>query len=258
MKAYYETNRENILQVHVSRNNDYAFRKHFHSHLELLLVKRGRCKVCCNGLDYTVTDGQIAFFDSYDIHGYQNNEKKDCDHAVVIIPLSICKNFIAKKKSFSVNSPIITDENLCASLLEIVDRIFSKPVSSEVLSIGVNLFLTLLFPKIDFVERKETSRFALIKEILDYVHLNFKNDITLQSVAKEFGYSEAHVSRVFKHFLKKSLGQYVNDLRVLYVKEQVEKDDNLLITDLIFESGFKSVQTYYRNLNRLEKENKNY
>ena len=139
-----------------------------------------------------------------------------------------------------------------------MDRIFSKPVSNEVLSIGVNLFLTLLFPKIDFVERKETSRFALIKEILDYVHLNFKNDITLQSVAKEFGYSEAHVSRVFKHFLKKSLGQYVNDLRVLYVKEQVEKDDNLLITDLIFESGFKSVQTYYRNLNRLEKDNKNY
>ncbi|MBQ3219170.1 MAG: helix-turn-helix domain-containing protein, partial [Clostridia bacterium] len=66
------------------------------------------------------------------------------------------------------------------------------------------------------------------------------------------GYSDAHISRIFSLYVKKSLPDYVNELRFKEVNRLIE-NTNGKITDLIFDAGFNSIQTYYRVKSKLTK-----
>ena len=249
MKAFYETNREDIVSLHVGRNHNYVFAPHFHSHLEFCIVKKGKGAVTCNGKRYTLTDGDVAIFDSYCMHGYEDFDTVDCDTAVVIVPLPLAKSFISFKKDKEIENVVISDFRLADALMEIVDKFFLQEISERMKNASVELFLTMIEDNLVLVDKKEKSQIKLIKKILDYIHLNFDKEITLPSISRYVGYTEAHVSRTFHQYLKKSIGQYLNDLRINYVKEQLKNTDKST-TELIYEAGFKSVQTYYRNLSK--------
>ena len=60
-------------------------------------------------------------------------------------------------------------------------------------------------------------------------------------------YSTEHVSRVFHKYLRVGLPKFINDLRLDYIENELMLSDKKKITDLIFEAGFKSVQSYYRS-----------
>ncbi|MBQ9756325.1 MAG: helix-turn-helix domain-containing protein, partial [Clostridia bacterium] len=76
---------------------------------------------------------------------------------------------------------------------------------------------------------------------------NFRSEITLSGLAKEFGYSVEHVSRVFHKYLKTGIPEYVNGLRLNCVEQLVKAHPEKKITEIIFDSGFNSIQSYYRN-----------
>ena len=49
MKAIYEVVRENVLDYCVHTNDDHSFPMHFHSNLEVLIIKSGSYSVTVNG-----------------------------------------------------------------------------------------------------------------------------------------------------------------------------------------------------------------
>ncbi|MBQ3596585.1 MAG: helix-turn-helix transcriptional regulator [Clostridia bacterium] len=250
MKAYYEVSRERIQAISVHRNVNHTYRPHFHSHVEILVVKKGSFDIQHNGNEYHVGDGQIAFFSRYDIHSYKDENTDKKDDAVIIIPAKNSDWFFADKKDYQVENPLITDANLVNQILEIADRVLLSDCSNLVSDAGVRLILSLLADKISFVKSERKVSQNLIKEILQTIDENFREDISLPWIAKKLGYTEAHVSRTFHQYIRQSINEYLNDIRIAFIKEQLEIGSTDSITELIYKSGFKSVQTYYRNLKR--------
>ena len=251
MKPYLEKYRENDIKLHFNSRGDLFFKPHFHSNLEIFVVNKGTFTITNNGDKYCVCDGQVFINDCYDIHGYGHNE--DGDFRLIIIPVSYAKRFLNLVGDNTFKSPLITSSELTAKLTEINDRIFKTTDNENVIKAGVDLFLALILEKLELTKNKRRPQYTLIKNILDYLSRNFKNDVTLPIVAKEFGYTEAHVSRLFSKFFKCSIGVYVNNLRINYVLEKIASGE-VNVTEAIFEAGFKSVQTYYRNLARYKKD----
>ena len=253
MKPFYEVLRDNQTSVHFVRNVNYIFRPHFHSAFEILVVKKGRCPVTINGKDYVVTDGQIAFFDSFEIHGYYDNSDKDCDTMVVIFPVTFAEKFIAKKGDGRLNDFVITDAQLCETLIDLVEKFIAPNFSQDVTGAGVELFLSLLYPKLNFSNTERGASQNLVMDILKYLNISFKEDVNLNTVSKKFGYTPAHVSRVFNKYVKRTIKEFVNDLRIEYVLKRLDDLPKPSITDLIYQAGFNSAQTYYRNLAKYNK-----
>jgi methylphosphotriester-DNA--protein-cysteine methyltransferase len=121
----------------------------------------------------------------------------------------------------------------------------SQPYTTEAV---IDLIFARLFNRMEFlVEEHHLNDFDLIKRILSYIENNFKEDISRNSIAKKLGYTESHISRTFHKYIGHSIPHHVNLLRIDYIDRQRKKFKNKNIIDLIMDSGFKSVQSYYRN-----------
>ena len=81
--------------------------------------------------------------------------------------------------------------------------------------------------------------------MLFFVGEKFRTDITPASVAQEFGYSQAYISRYFKACFGITLGAYLTVLRIKNALLMM-REGKYEITRCAMESGFKSMRTFYR------------
>lgn len=85
-----------------------------------------------------------------------------------------------------------------------------------------------------------------INKIYDFVIHNFKQKITLEQVADLANMSEAAFCRYFKNTTRKTLMQYVNEIRTGYACKLL-LDDQLTIARICYESGFTNLSNFNRH-----------
>ena len=242
MKSYYEQHVENVLNSVVQKSGDKTFPAHFHRNIEVFILKKGKYFVSVNDKTFEMKDGDVAIFDSYDVHSYK--QIQGGENSVVLIPFEQFSSLLETRKNMSVKNPVISDPKLCEDLL-LLARNFIATKSADVSTSATALFLSLIYDKIEWVENKTGAEFMVIRSILSFIHQNFKADITRKSIAHALGYNQSYVSRIFHHYIKTGIPEYINRLRYDFVEKQKNSTDKS-ITDLIFLAGFGSNKTYYR------------
>ena len=252
MEAFYEEYRDDDENLSVMRSCSYFFPPHFHRTLEILIVNKGSHTVVLNGVPYAVKDGDIFFCGSYDLHSYGVSNCAEQDDCIVIVPARLTSAFNERHKGLRPASPVIHEPELCRELLSIADRWMSEGNANAVRGAATELFLSLIEEKLPMAPGKEKDETQLIRMILSYLSSHFREDVTLPYLAKKFGYTEAHVSRVFHRYTNTGLPRYLNRLRLNYVEDRRKNDPAADLTQVIFESGFKSIPTYYRAKTQIE------
>ena len=121
MKAYYEKKRQENPIILVQKNKHNSFPLHFHNNIEVYILKQGERTVYLNGKTFTMKSGSVAFFDSYDIHGYDCANDFNEDY-VVIIPFSYLNKFNNKRNSLRASASIIFNPELCSKLIDITEN----------------------------------------------------------------------------------------------------------------------------------------
>ena len=253
MNIFYENDQDNRKSIHLKRGKNFLFPAHFHKKLELFLLKKGSVEISSNGKSYELTPGFIAFFNSYDMHSY-NKETTDIDAYCLIIPTEYASRFCERNKNKALGSPVIYDPALCEEIFSLVHSYLDKEKGVEVQKSCVEFILSLIETRLLFTEGGGDSETTnLVRKILVFINDNYKGDVSLGTISHKLGYSNAHVSRAFAKYVKKSLPEYVNELRYKEVL-RLEKNGECKLTELIFKAGFKSLQTYYRYKKRIENE----
>lgn len=93
----------------------------------------------------------------------------------------------------------------------------------------------------------------LIRDVTAYIGENYGNyDITLESVAKEFGVDAKNLSRQFKKYNKITFHKYLTELRIETAKRLLITTD-MSIESIYTEVGFVSRTTFMRAFNSVEK-----
>ncbi len=251
MNAFYEEQRENDTQLRIIRNGNHSYQPHFHMNVELLVVRKGDYRVRLNGGEHRVKDGCLLLCDSYDIHAYERlSSGEQEDDCILIIPPRYLERFSAYRHGRRLLSPRLCDAALCDTVLRLVDTVLSRTESEYVTASTVDHILSLLLEKGQLTEEGEERDVALIRRILSYINLHYREELSLSSLSAALGYSEAHLSRIFHHFMNTNIKTYINRLRLSYMEARRRADPKADITPLIFEAGFGSIQSYYRNRNR--------
>lgn len=92
------------------------------------------------------------------------------------------------------------------------------------------------------------SAYFALKRALNYIALNFAQDITLTSVAREVHLSESYFSTLFKKLCGTSFTEYLNAVRIEESKRLLAQGD-LNVTEAAVRVGFAS-QSYFSKVFR--------
>ena len=250
MNGYYEHERDTLNDLNILESKSFIYPAHFHHKIELFVLKSGELNVAVNGVEYNLTSGSIALFNSYDVHSY-NYQSPNLKGFCLIIPPDSVSRFFDRNKNKTTKNPVIFNENLTSEVYFLIEKYVKNQNNKQVEIASIELILSLIESNLEFIEiDADKDSHLLVKKILTFVNENFKGDVSLKTVAKSLGYTDAHISRVFNKYVKKSLTEYVNELRLGEV-EKIITTKNKPITQAVFDAGFKSLQTYYRTKGKI-------
>ncbi|MCC0646958.1 AraC family transcriptional regulator [Clostridioides sp. ZZV15-6598] len=78
-----------------------------------------------------------------------------------------------------------------------------------------------------------------------YIENNLKEDISVNDVAKESGYSYYHLTRLFKSMFGESVGSYIKKRRLVNSSKELLYSDKRVL-DIAIDSGFESSEAFSR------------
>jgi len=246
MKDFYEKHRDDSDTMVINRSGHHVFPAHFHRTPEILLVKKGGYRLTLEGVEYEVREGDVAVIDSFVLHSYDSilNENTVCDDCVIIFPykyLSGLKSFDGRHR---ITNPIIHNESLVTDLLDLTDKLLGR--GGSIADKTAALFIAMLNEQLEYSDAGSRGESNLMRRVLSYIQENFRGDVSRKRISSVLGYSPEHISRVFHTYLGKGLSEYVNELRLAYIDSLIGDGDTRSITELIYDAGFGSQQTYYR------------
>ncbi|MBR6737858.1 MAG: helix-turn-helix transcriptional regulator [Clostridia bacterium] len=255
MKGYFESYREKIEALAVQTGNDHTFNSHYHSNLEVIIVKKGRYLVTNSSKEYTLTNSSLMISGVYEVHSYTKLKAKNHEVIVVIIPYKYLNNFIELISDKSFESPVILNDKLVDRLYNFALEYLNSEGSEYYVQSIIDAFLSMLLSGLKLVSKNKDKSDSVIKSLLSYVHDNFKGNVSRCELAKKLGYNETYISKVFHSYFNISINEYVNGLRYEATVNLVKK--GVPLKEAIYLGGFNSEQTYFRVKKRtlsLEKE----
>ena len=243
MNYFYEEKNEKLNMIHkVSKH----FPPHLHEALEMIYVTKGSLELGIEQELYHMEKGDFAIVFPNLIHHYQvfSNETS---RAYYLFPhLSICGQFRDELLKSKPVNPVIKKEDVHPDILNTIKRLEKDKLTDEiVIQAYIQIIIARSMPYFRLISNNTSTNEDLIYQVVTYMAKHFKEELTLDIVAKELGVSKYVVSRVFSTTFHKNFNQYLNEHRLNYVRSLLE-DSTESITEICLDAGFQSQRTFNR------------
>ena len=227
-------------------NNNYnaftyknrVWRPHFHKNLELICVLHGEMHLTVNESETTLTTGEWAMILSNQIHSFC--VEKDCMAWVAVFSEDFIPEFatfVKDKQGSAVK--FFPDEEICGLVRE--NLIIGSP--SFLMKRACLYALCDQYLKQVPLEPQKNKNNALICRVLDYIEAHFAEDITLQTVAHEFGYEYHYLSRLLNRGYSIRFKEILREYRVSHAIGLLERE-TLSMTEISEKCGFQSIRSF--------------
>lgn len=247
MDAVFEISRdhENMLSIMPRSNN--VCPPHFHSNIEIVYVFDGEIEVTINNKTCLMSKGYSSIVKSYDVHTYRTPERSDA--LVLIIPVSMVEQFVHIMKGREFESPFLPPGPHCAELEYAIKKLEDYyELNQSNLAVTGQLYVILS----KFIENltlreagQDKGTISFLREVLTFLEEHYLEPLTLDDLAKKFGYNKYYISRLFNSVLECGFNRYINILRVRHAATLIRTTASSF-EQIAFESGFQNS----RNLNR--------
>lgn len=242
MQPEFNLDREQKNQLYLAFGRCSNTPFHFHSQIEIYLITEGEAEVWINDRRKILSAGELSVAFSYDAHRYLNISQAKI--ICLIIPTDLFGEFLPMFRNKRIGEPFSDDPVLYKKIRSCCEAIAAS--EHEMTKRGyLYVILGTMLERMRFEERAASADPRFSANMLLYIRENFKNDISLSSVASALGYNPAYLSREFRTCFQIGFHQYVTVLRL---REAVllMKRDGKSVTEAAFESGFQSLRTFYR------------
>ena len=244
---YYEVMRDYTTTIHYSVGlNNSLF--HFHHQVEILYIEKGKMTVILNDEKRLLTEKQLVIIDSFDNHQYIPENKKVVSHCL-IIPAHYLRKYSANLSNKTLKNKFITNTADSVRIFNCMKNVVNAQNSNELILEGnIQILLGNIIENNIIVEKNKTN-YDLVKNILLYIEENYRNTITLDTIAKHFGYSKYYFSHLFNKCFHCNLNDYLNLVRCRHSINFVI-EDHMSVSEAAFASGFISMRTFYRTFKK--------
>lgn len=226
---------------------------HFHRNLEIYGVVRGRVAVTIDGQQNILTDGQIAIVDGLENHSYEIETEAEVFYFHIGTRyLSNLRTLYPKRRLPHWLMDAQYNQRLYEQILPLLGKTEKIP---ELKRIGM---VCLLFS--DIIEHYGTiekmgnirENKDVVTQVVQYIYDHYQEDITLETLSKQFYLSPKALSKKLKRHINMDLRVFINDIRVQRAVEMLDdpKNHGKSINQIAVQCGFSSMATFYRSYER--------
>lgn len=231
----------------------YEMPLHWHREFEIIYVKKGILNVFLDGLEYTLSDGDILTVCCNTLH---RAVPQNCVYECVVFDMNM---LITQNDTEKFIRPILNGEKTVDVLLKADDGLLYRTalnifwaLKSNAPTFKIEVF-TALFSfftelyKSDNVlpsekHRRPDMHTKLISEVIDWIEDNITEAITLQELSKKAGLNEKYFCRIFKNSTGKTPIDYINSLKINLACNLLS--DGKSVTEAAFTSGFSDLSYF--------------
>ena len=234
---------ENKSIIYEKKELDFPVSLHFHDFYELELFLSGEGETCLNGNTFELKKGAVMLLSSKDFHDFKITSK------ATVINVQFNFNEINETLLPFTNEPIAYLEGddyekiLDALLLigKLNTKVNSQKICAEKILQGV---LALITPYFKNVQKSEV-RSSIIETAIAYIHAHFKENPSLETVAKSVYFDKRYFCSLFKKNVGKTYKQYLREVKLKHALNLL-KCSTLPITKVAMESGYLSIPHFNR------------
>ena len=251
---------DNSLYEHFADDPFYLFLKketflldepHYHESLEIIYLIKGKTVVHLNGTAHPLSEGEIFVCNRQQVHFYENF---DCDTLAFCVVLSNKYTHDFRQIYHNAYFPsFLTDKAHNAVLYALLQEWFDTPNKSFLVDCAfANLLLDKLVRFYGFCQASQTDDMnTMAIRLINYISEHYAENLSLESVAKHFGYSKEYFSKIFKQAVGKNFLSYLNETRVQKALEIMQDPQNKKSANEVCNAcGFNNTTSLYRHLKR--------
>lgn len=248
---FWDNNYLPIIYFHTVKNPPVL--SHYHNSVEINCVLKGDPTFIVAGINKKLHSGNINISNSLVVHHIEPDNSLSEDDGVISITiqfnLEYILNFIPEYKSHYF---FIPNEDVEKEIYQLIYSYFERNyVLNCETQLKINtLELTFKLLKIlaekcllnkEEVPTEIVSANEKVKAVIDYINLNYQENIQSSDVAKEFNFTREYFSRFFKNQTGLTFKQYIMRYRLERSLSQLRDSK---IVDVALNNGFNSENQY--------------
>ena len=209
---------------------------------ELIYVIKGTLCICEDYSEYNVTENSAILLQSDHLHyGISPTDK----------PLSFIRViFSSVDRDKSPDDRCIHLRRLSCpenpdKFIALCDSLIENSNDPEYPSYFSDYTVRLLLTELAIHSTEYDGTVSLQQTISNWIKNDAPSDIRVSDVAKHFGYSEDHITRIFKSFYAKGIKSYIDEVRICRIKRNL-LEKNKSLSDISEKNGFTNMNAFYK------------
>lgn len=246
--------------------NDFPFHSHPEYEIILILESTGRRIVGDSITEFSAVD--LCMFGKNLPHTFYTKGLSD-NEAIKQVVIQFHENFLGPgffdrkpfkkiKELFQLSSQgIVFSGQTRIDLTKRIQALTAKGLTETIIDLLDILHLLslsndyALLSSPAFIQNLNHDESSRMSKVYEYILENFKRDLTLDEVASIAYLSPSAFCRYFKKFTRKTLSEFMIDLRIGYACKLLQ-GNNMGISQVSIESGFNNVSYFNRKFKVLK------
>ena len=243
MIPFYEEKKENISVIYKKSTHCPP---HIHEAIECVYVTSGTLELGVGQELFHMEKGDFAIVFPNMIHHYQVFSEEVSKAYYLISSISICGQFLEQMQKRCPKNPVIMEKNLHPEIPVMIKNLYKeKDKNKMVTQAYMQIILARSMPAFELINKESFATDDIVYQTVSYIAANFKEEVSLEIMARDLGISKYKLSRVFSSTFHKNFNQYLNDQRLNFVISMME-NTNKSITEICLDAGFQSQRTFNR------------
>ena len=219
-----------------------CFPLHWHEFYELEYILSGSGTYTLNGTSYSAKPGMLFFSTYMDFHDIVPQEP------IQTLTVEFDERWIDKTLFLDLYTSTVIENFDADWLMKLAEVLQAKQkyyaLYAEKL---LNCILVEVCRQINSnsAQGKPVGIAENVKMALQYIHLHFRENISMTEIARQSGACPTYFSKIFKDQTGVTLKCHLTDLRIEYAKRLLQYSD-IPVTEVCFDSGFNTFSSFYR------------
>ncbi len=232
------------------KDGNYVRKKHWHRSIEIFALFEGELEFYVDEARYSLRPGEFMLVNSNEIHSIFSPKRNQT--VVLQIPLTTFEKYYTDEKFiYFSHSSRLQDEEVMHLLRDMYHTYHEKPCGYELKVQGQFYMLLYIlvtkYRETDVNEKviQNSRKLDRLSQITAYMEENYREDISLESLAEIFGYSATYLSRMFRKYAKTNYKACLDDIRLEHAVKELA-DTRLPIGEVVFRNGFPNSRAFVK------------
>lgn len=232
------------------KDGNYVRKKHWHRSIEIFALFEGELEFYVDEARYSLRPGEFMLVNSNEIHSIFSPKRNQT--VVLQIPLTTFEKYYTDEKFiYFSHSSRLQDEEVMHLLRDMYHTYHEKPCGYELKVQGQFYMLLYIlvtkYRETDVNEKviQNSRKLDRLSQITAYMEENYREDISLESLAEIFGYSATYLSRMFRKYAKTNYKACLDDIRLEHAVKELA-DTRLPIGEVVLRNGFPNSRAFVK------------